>query len=169
MRKLLLLAAVSALAFSGHNAMAANLSETGHINARIVDPVSVTEDVQLNFGAILPGANTVTLDTGNSRSATVTSNLVGVGYSTAKSGKWTITGPVGAKPNVTTSDSATLTLVGGEATMLVDNFTNNSTNSPISGAGATGEVEVGVGAKLHVEDGQAPGNYEGTYTVMISY
>lgn len=177
MKKFLFMAAVSALALSGGKAMAADISATGEVSARIVEQLSVAQIVPLNFGAVLAGENVITITPGGLRSATDGAKLVGGDgqsagtYTSAAAAQFTISGPVGAKPKVTFG-ATSVQIASGENTMTVDNFISNAASeaNEIKGtAGGTGELTFRVGADLHVAANQAPGDYTGTYTVNVHY
>ncbi len=172
MKKILFMSVFSVLALSGKLVVAAEVTGTGHVSARIVDPLSVTETAELNFGAILQGANTITVSPAGTRTAVDSSKLVGKGYGSTKAGKWKITGPVGARPSVKIQESSVTLENSSGASMIVNNFVTDAEDSfdEIEGSGSgTGEVEFKVGANLTVADNQEPGNYSGTYTVTVSY
>ena len=156
----LALAAVSlAVGLGSHEALAT--SQTGTAKAAIVQAIVLTENTNLNFGFVIPGAAAGTLAVSPAGVTTPT----GVTYlNGAVAGAWNVTGTSG-QPLVVTLDASD-TLTGTGPAMTIDTFTHNAPATFTSGS-----VNFNVGATLHVGTAaaQTAGNYSGTYTVVVNY
>lgn len=163
---LLLTVAVSVLALGSSSALAAEATGNGTVTAKIVAPVSITQDQGLDFGTMISpsSATTVTIAASNgARSSTDDSILVGTSEGAA--GSFEITGADGQSVNVTLPSQVRLTgTPDGE--MTVDNFVSNKgTTFTLDGGSAIMQV----GADLNVGASQAEGDYSGSYEVTVSY
>jgi hypothetical protein len=156
----LALAAVSvAVGLGSHQALAA--SQTGHASAAIVGAINLNETTPMNFGFIIPGASAGTLAVSTAGVATPTNVTYLNG---AVAGLWNVTGTSG-QPLVVTLDASD-TLTGPGPAMTVDTF-----NSDAPATFTSGSVNFHIGATLHVgtAGAQTPGNYIGTFTVVVNY
>lgn len=166
MKKIYLLAAVSVLTLGYAEVWAAEASNTGHISAKIVAPVTVTETHGLDFGTILAptdSAKKVTISTDGSRSDGGSGILVKTNE--GKAGLFDVTGAENQSMKINVPSSATLTSKEG-GSMTVNNFVTEPANN-LTLSGTSGQIKVG--ADLAVSQGQAEGDYTGTYTVTVSY
>lgn len=143
-------------------AMAASTDGTGHADAKIVTPVTVSEDAHLNFGTMLGQANTVTVSTGGVRSATTGSALVN-DNNTPTAGTFTVTGP-NSQP-ITVSLPANVQVTSGSDHMTISNLTNDAG----SALDSSGQMTIKVGGSLAVSANQPEGDYTGTYTITVNY
>lgn len=164
MKKFAILAAVGVAISAPAAAAPGNSSSAeGQARAQIVAPITITHDGGwLSFGTIVPGTvgGTVQVDQGGG--ATVTGDAVLVAGTTPVSAdSFTVTGDAGRQFNLTSTNS-TVDL-GAESmpfTTLVD-------ATPVTLTG--GSVQIFVGGELTVGASQAPGVYEGTYSVTATY
>lgn len=166
MKKIYLLAAVSVLTLGYAEVWAAEATGTGNIRAKIVAPVTVTETQGLDFGTILAptdSAKKVTISTDGSRSDDGSGILVNTNI--GKAGLFNVTGAEKQSMKINVPSSATLTGTGSDK-MTVDNFVTEPANN-LTLSGTSGQIKVG--ADLTVSQGQAEGDYTGTYTVTVSY
>ena len=166
MKKIYLLAAVSVLTLGYAEVWAAQATGTGNISAKIVAPVTVTETQGLDFGTILAptdSAKTVTISTGGSRSDGDSGILVKTNEGHA--GLFDVKGADSQTMTITVPNTVTLTSTGG-GSMTVNNFVTEPANK-LTLSGTSGQIKVG--ADLAVSQGQAVGDYAGTYTVTVSY
>ncbi len=158
-RSLALAAATVAVGLCSHQALAT--SQTGTAKAVILQAIILTENTNLNFGSVLPGASAGTLAVSTTGATTPT----GVTYVTgAAAGAWNVTGTSGQTLVVTLDASDSLT--GPGPAMTIDTFTHDAPATFTSGS-----VNFHVGATLHVGTAaaQTAGNYSGTYTVVVNY
>lgn len=165
-KNLLLTVAVAVLALGSSAAQAAEATGEGTITAKIVSPVSITQQGEgLDFGTMIAPteAATVTIESSGSRSSSKSGILVGTNEGAA--GIFEITGTPDQSVTVTLPDSATLN--GSESgEMTVKTFTSSKgTAFTLDG----GTVTMNVGATLHVGASQPEGEYTGTYDVTVSY
>ena len=166
MKKIYLLAAVSVLTLGYAEVWAAQATGTGNISAKIVAPVTVTETQGLDFGTILAptdSAKTVTISTDGSRSDGGSGILVNT--NPGKAGLFNVTGADSQTMTIKVPNTVTLTSTGG-GSMTVNNFVTEP-DSELTLSGTSGQIKVG--ADLAVSQGQAEGDYTGTYTVTVSY
>lgn len=167
MKKIYLLAAVSVLTLGYAEVWAAQATGTGNISAKIVAPVTVTENQRLDFGTILAptdSAKTVKISTDGSRSDGDSGILVNTNPGHA--GLFDVKGADSQTMTITVPDTVTLTSTGGSS-MTVNNFATEPANKKLTLSGTSGQIKVG--ADLTVSQGQAEGDYTGTYTVTVSY
>lgn len=163
------------------NAMAdssATSSANGKIFAKIVAPVEITDATDsgtgLNFGTMLNKSNSVTVATNGNRSET--SGVNGLVASSPHAGQHTITGPESTKVTVKLG-ATTATVSNGSNTMNVTNLGIASEKDANTGGqsvevetdGSTTGKKLYVGGTLAVTEGQAAGDYIGTYTVTATY
>ncbi len=158
-RSLALAAATIAVGLGSQQALAT--SQTGTAKAAIVAAIVVTENTQMNFGFVIPGASAGTLVLPPTGAPTAT-NVTYLNGSVA--GAWNATGTSG-QPLVVTLDASD-TITGPGPAMTIDTF---STDAPATFT--SGSVNFHVGATLHVGTAatQTAGNYSGTYTVTVNY
>jgi hypothetical protein len=136
---------------------------TATASGTIVTPISISKDVDMNFGdvAVSSTAGTVVLGTDGSRSETggVTLPII---TGTVSAAEFTVAGTDGYAYTFTLPAAAT-TVSNGAETMLVDNWTSNST-----GVITGGSIVVKVGATLNVGPSQAAGLYTSTAPFQVS-
>ena len=171
MKKIYLLTAVSVLTLSGAEVWAAEANGTGNISAKIVAPVTVTEQDALDFGTILAptdSAKKVKIAAANgARSVDGGDNSILVNTNKGAAGLFNVSGAENQKITIQLPDSATLNVLGGEGTpMTVNNFVSDPATE-LTLNGTSGQIKVG--ATLTVNQNQAEGDYSGDYTVTVSY
>ncbi|ACC98008.1 hypothetical protein Emin_0451 [Elusimicrobium minutum Pei191] len=136
---------------------AENLNTTVNVTATVEWPLSVEETALLDFGKIIrPTANCTAVVATNGSSGGTCSTLTG----TTAAGRVKVKG-IGGSPISYSIAASTL------GSMTLDTFTTSP--SGLTTIGANGEVEVSVGATLHVPADKAPGVYTGTYTIEVNY
>jgi len=158
---------VAIFAFSNISFGQNTASATSEAGARIITPLTIENDHGLEFGDIIAGENTITINTDNSREATNSDALVvttGV-TRTPQAAQFTVKGESNLSYSVVIDGSATLTQVDGTATMTIDNFQNTATGT----LSASGSEVFTVGADLTVGATQPSGVYEGEFTVTVTY
>lgn len=188
-----------AFLFVPHAALAGLNTYTGHGSFSVTSAVSVTESAPVRFGNFSvsdPGDNGARLVLGSDGARTVHKTgvtaitLLNGGYADAGAqgeGRYSITGAGnGATLYITFTDHAGADITPGNPIILrgpvgsdefyVDNFTFNLDGTDGTGdfiiASGTGTAVVRVGATLHTKTGAttyAPGKYQGTFEIMVSY
>lgn len=160
------LSVVFALAFLLMSAFAASAATTSsNSHAQILTAITITNDVQLEFGNIVASAaaGTVTVSPAGVRSALLGATLAsGI---TATAASFTVTGDADATYAVGLPLTAT-SIDSGANSMSVDTYTSASTGS---GVLLLGTDTLTVGATVHVGISQASGSYTGTFDVSANY
>ena len=148
------------------NAQGVSATATG--SATIITPLSITKNIDMNFGAIAVNATagTVILAPAGGRTATggVTLPTSSV---TVSSAAFAISGLNSATYAITLPTTA-LTLSSGTNNMSVDGFTLSAGAGTLS---ASGTQTINVGATLSVGASQAAGAYTSAtpFTVKVNY
>ncbi|MCP4432629.1 MAG: DUF4402 domain-containing protein [Gammaproteobacteria bacterium] len=141
----------------------------GSAVANLVAPLSIVENIPMNFGTLSggPALGTVILTTAGARTTTGDAEILAIGGGAA--GDFTITGDPGRAYTISFSASATISDGGGN-TMNVDNFSDTSTGT-LPAATETFQV----GATLNVGASQPAGAYStangggSAYTITVNY
>lgn len=155
------------LASAGLSAAGAAQAAPGTTQSVILNPLSVVNTSDLDFGTVIPGATTGTATIVPATSArTMTGGTVAAGGS-PQAATFVATGVLNRLYLITLPSAATTLTNGSGGTMLVDNFTHDAGILPKFGAG--GVATVHVGGRLNVGANQADGLYSGTFTITIIY
>ena len=139
---------------------------TANANARIISPITLLKNVDLNFGDVIPSASagTVVVDPAGAR--TFSGGVTLGSGATVKAASFT----VGGEPSATyaiTLPAAAITITNGAVNMTVGLFTSSPvTTGTLTGAGVQ---TLTVGGTLIVGASQATGSYTGTFDVMVTY
>lgn len=147
----------------------AQATATATASATITQPITITKDVDMNFGNVTVQAatgGTVVLAPDGTRTRTLGVTLPAT-TGTVTAAQFTVTGVAGWGYNITLPTSVTLNK--GAFTMTANTFTSNPTGS---GGVLTGGTEVvRVGATLNVAAGQDPGLYVSStgFDVTVNY
>jgi hypothetical protein len=164
------LKAIITSAFVLGSALAANAQVTANATstATIVTPITITKDVDMNFGnvAVSSTAGTVILTPAGTRSKTGGVTLpVTAGTVTAAS--FTVEGEEDYTYAITLPGTA-LTITSGTNTMTVTGFTSNPLSTGIL---TLGTQTLNVGATLNVAGSQASGSYVSAtpFDVTVNY
>jgi len=135
---------------------------TADAAATIIAPLTITKNVDLNFGNIASGsaAGSVVLSPAGGRTATnvILPNVTG----TVSAAQFTVNGLAGANYSLTLPPSATIS--SGSETMVINNFTSNATNV-LTGGSET----FSVGATISIAANQPAGLYTGNFSVTVDY
>jgi hypothetical protein len=139
--------------------------------ATIVAPISITKDIDLQFGKIVRSTSdgTVVIDASATPTPEYTnvSAFTGAGVLSVTAAKFTVNGETGYTYTITLPDDNTVTISGpGEEDMTVTGFTSNPDGT---GVLAGGTQTLYVGATLNVGENQAAGDYTGTFNVTVAY
>ena len=147
----------------------AQATATASAAATIITPISITKNVDMNFGNIAVSASvsgTVVLapagtrTTGGSGGVTLPSTT-----GTVASAQFTVSGQVSYTYAITLPTSATLT-DGSSHTMTVSSFTSNPSSTGTLSSGGTQTLYVG--ATLAVSAAQAAGTYTNSTGVPVT-
>ncbi|WP_417545413.1 DUF4402 domain-containing protein [Marinobacter sp.] len=129
--------------------------------------IAIQNTRALSFGSFVAGsAGTVTVSTGDVRSASGGVMLIPSSMSTAA--QYTVSGDPNATYTIQLPTNDYVKLTGPGVDMVLNAFTS----SPSGAAGqldAGGSQTLSVGATLSVGSGQIPGDYSGSFTVIVNY
>jgi spore coat protein U-like protein len=166
-------AAISAAAMLTAPAMAATAPANAEV--ALVRPLSFIKVDDLDFGKIIPAAvaGQVTVTPAGARSSTNGIILVG---NTQKPASFAGDGTFNQRVDISLG-SNTINLTGPGAAMQVNTFVIGSTPTAVITTtprrfritSATGIFQFPVGATLNVGANQAPGVYNGTWTITLQY
>ena len=141
------------------------------INARILDPVGITQTLTMNFGSLTEtGAGTAVL--GFTDNITPSGTITAIG-SNAQTGGFKVAGSTGV--NIVISQDGSATLTSGANTMNVTNIQVQNPLNTITGQTITVQLAANpsanfdVGGTLNIGAGQAAGVYTGTQTITALY
>ncbi|SDF67942.1 DUF4402 domain-containing protein [Chitinophaga filiformis] len=137
--------------------------------ATIVTPISITKDVDMNFGNVAvrsSAAGTVVLTPAGTRSATGGVTLPNTA-GTVTAASFTVSGTSGYTYTITLPSTA-LNITSGSNTMTVTNFTSSPTPT---GTLTGGSETLTVGATLNVSAAQPAGTYVSAtpFNVTVNY
>ncbi|MDJ0978223.1 MAG: DUF4402 domain-containing protein [Erythrobacter sp.] len=152
-------------------------TETADARAFLVTPLSFVKETDLDFGIIIPGNSdgTVFMD---STGAITTTNGITVQTGTQQPARFWGYGQFNQRVLININQNTyTLTRVGGTETMLYDQVTIGSqppiliTTRPTRFriANPDGYFAFTIAGRLQVAEDQAPGVYEGEFTVTLEY
>ena len=141
-----------------------NATGTAQAAANIVTPISITKNIDLNFGNIAAAgtAFTVVLDESGARTSNGGTGTLPSVTGTVTAAEFTVSGLSGATYAVTLPSS--ITISAGTNNMTVDGFASNA-NFTLTGGSDT----FNVGATLNVGANQVAGAYNGTFNVTVNY
>ncbi|SHN28939.1 DUF4402 domain-containing protein [Chitinophaga sp. CF418] len=164
---LLFLASLTLACFA--TAASAQETATATATATIVTPISITKDVDMNFGNVAvrsSAGGTVVLTPAGNRSATGGVTLPTTATGTVTAASFTVNGTSGYTYAITLPSSVTIT--SGSNTMTVNTFTSDP-----NGAGTLtgGSETLNVGATLNVTAAQPAGTYVSAtpFNVTVNY
>ncbi len=159
------IAAFGLVALASPHAMAA--SATSPANATIVQAISLSNTLSLEFGDIAAGtvASVVRVDTAGLRTLQ-SGDATLVSGGTVRAASFDATGTNNAGYDITLPASLIISDGGGN-NMTVDTFTHSAGATPNLGAG--GADTFTVGADLQVGAAQVANTYTGTFTVTVNY
>jgi hypothetical protein len=144
-------------------------------SATVIQPITITKNVDMNFGniSLQAGATgTVVLNPTTGLRSTTGGITLPVTNGTVTAASFGITGANGYAFGFTLPTSVLLTIAGGGSTMTANNFTSN-----LAGAGSgsstlsnTGVATLIVGATLNVTAAQTAGTYiSPAFDVTVNY
>lgn len=170
MKKVTTIALVLLASIAVSNHVSAQETATATATATIVTPISISKDVDMNFGNVAVQSTTggtVVLTPGGVRSRTGGVTLPSTATGTVTAASFTVTGTGNYSYSITLPSSA-LTITSGANTMTVTNFTSNPSGT---GTLTAGTQTLTVGATLNVGAAQPAGTYtSGTpFNVTVNY
>lgn len=169
-------AAALACAFASTTAQAQEV-ESSEARAFLVTPLSFVKQFDLDFGDIIPGDNGGTVTVIPNGSVTTTGDVIHID-GTQQAGLFWGYGAVNQLVRIQfDANEYTLTRIGGTETMTMTTTTIGSIPPVPLGANPRifrivnpdGYFNFGMGATLDVDGDQAPGVYEGDFTITLDY
>jgi Domain of unknown function (DUF4402) len=140
---------------------------TANANARIISPITLVKNIDLNFGDVIPSiaVGTVVVDPAGARTF---AGGVTLGSATGvAAASFTVGGQASATYAITLPAAAITIINGGGGSMTVGAFTSSpAVTGALSGLGAQ---TLTVGGTLNVGASQATGSYTGTFNVTVTY
>ncbi len=135
------------------------------VTVLVTQVIGITSSAGLDFGDVFrgPSAGTVLLTAAGVRTSSLTLGALHAVSAAA----FTVTGGANATYAITLPTSITLTGPAGSTAMTVDTFTSNPGSTGTLSSGGTQVLTVG--ASLDVGANQADGDYNGTFTVTVTY
>lgn len=140
-----------------------NITVPVHVRLSTILSVKNTQD--MNFGTVLMPSQSSTITVSPLGSYTSLGNLH-FEKTDITPGRFEVTGLSNRVVNITLPGSTVL-LNENNTSMTVDSFTSNPTGTLNLNTSGSGIIDVG--ATLHLNAGQQPGSYSGTYQVIVSY
>ena len=148
----------------GAMAMGPSDNANANANARIIKPVRVTTQADMDFGDVLTSAASGTVVLATDGSVSGNGGAYVFDNTNAQAAAFRVTGERFEAYNVTLPTSVTLTEVGG-GSMSLTSFSHNS----LGVLANNGQEDFNVGATLNVSADQAQGDYTGSFTVSVDY
>lgn len=129
--------------------------------------IAIQNTQGLAFGSFVSGSGgTVTVSTNGGRSAS--GGVLLIPSSSSSAAQFTVTGDADATYTIQLPGNDFVKLTGPGSDMVIDDFTS-------SPSGAAGQLSAGgsqtllIGGTLNIANGQLPGNYSGSFTVIVDY
>ena len=168
MKKLVyLFVSIFVIVVTGQNVKAQNpeASAAASASATIIEVISIEQEQDMYFGNIIADADGGTVTIGTDGSVTNT----GIDFPTGNEGTrqqaiFEVEGQDGVTYEIDLP--ASVTISDGTNDMTVDGFTSDPDGT---GALTGGTQNVNVGATLNVGASQVAGEYQGSFTVTVSY
>jgi hypothetical protein len=166
MKKLIiLLIGIVAFTYSVKAQSGATAQATANVTATVVEIVTVTKNVDMNFGTFASGvtAGTISIETNGVRN--ITGGVVALPDNAGSSATFTVNGPTNSQYSITLPDqnSIVITKTGTGNQMVIKSFVHNAIGVLNSGA-----ETFNVGAVLDVPASTPAGVYTGTFDVVVA-
>lgn len=162
-KSIVILAGLFLMIFSANSVMGQNEQDaTANAAANIISPMTITKNVDLNFGNIAAGTSAGTVELGTDGGRTETNVILPSVEGTVSAAEFTVTGLAGSSYDINLP--TTVTITSGANNMTITTFTEDATKTLTAGT-----ETFNVGATLNVGAGQAVGSYEGTFDVTVDY
>lgn len=135
------------------------------IHIRIIGPIAMSKNQDLDMGVVIPGATSGTVTLNPSTGAQGTTGGVVYAASTGQPAQFAVTGAPSHNFSITLGAS-TIALTGPSGSMNLSLTSSLGSLSTFSGAGT---ATLNLGGTLSVAANQAEGDYTGTLTVTVAY
>ena len=150
----------------------ASAQSQGNANTRVLTPITVTNNSDMNFGRVVPGDITtilrITRNTGIPNIIRGDAQPIG---GTVQRAEFLIAAEPSANVQITLPSRINITRDGGTEIMRVNRFRiNNGGQSTVTRSiDSDGTLTVFVSAQLRIFSGQTAGVYRGNYDVTVEY
>lgn len=135
---------------------------------QIVNPVSVTNGSDLDFGRFIAGGvNSRVIVPATSDTVIVSSGTAIPASGTVSRARFDVVAPPLTLVFISLPTSIQLTRVSGTELMLLDQFQQNGAATRIMGL--SGQFSFYVGGRLRIGPAQTQGRYQGTFNVTVNF
>lgn len=140
----------------------------GTTETQIVNPVSVTNGSDLDFGRFIAGGvNSRVMVPATSDTVVVSSGTAIPAGGTVSRARFDVVAPPLTLVFISLPTSIQLTRVSGTEQMLLDQFQQNGLPTRIMGL--SGQFSFYVGGRLRIGPAQTQGRYQGTFNVTVNF
>lgn len=150
----------------------ASAQSQGNVNTRVLTPITVTNDNDMNFGRIVPGTVRSVIRIGRNNGALNirSGDARPIGGTVERAG-FTIVADPSTRVQITLPNRLNLVRVGGTETMRVNRFRLDGRGGrrPRRNIDISGVLNILVSAQIRVLPSQAPGIYRANYDVTVEY
>ncbi len=156
----------------GFTTVAYSQTSTAAASLKILIPLSIVNDTDLNFGNMLSSnlAGTVKLTPAGGRTRTGGTTFLPSLPGTVSAAQFTVTGQPNASFTITVPANNTVKLSkSGALDMKVQTFKHSLTSASSRKLSSSGIKTFTVGATLNININQAAGFYLGTFNVTVAY
>lgn len=169
MKKIIVLfAGLFLMSFAAQNLNAqTSATDASATSAHIVKPITLTNNVPLYFGKIVPtsAAGTVEVTPAGARTFAGGALVFQNDPTSFTAAEFTVTGENNAGYSIVLPADGAVTLTGAGTPMPLDDFSTNASGT----LNASGTETFQVGATLNVGVNQTPGTYTGSFNVTVAY
>ena len=135
-----------------------------NVNAKVIKPVRITTQADMDFGEVLTSASAGTVVLATDGTVSGSGGAYVFDDTNAQAAAFRVSGEGLEAYNITLPTSVTLTEVGG-GSMSLNGFNHDATGVLAN----NGQEDFNVGATLNVGAEQAQGDYTGSFTVSVDY
>lgn len=126
--------------------------------------LGLTNTQPLSFGKFVAGAGSITVSPSGTRVAA--GDVIALESGPGQAAQFLVTGDPDMAYGVTLPSDGTVTISSGGTGMPVNAFTSSPASTVLS---AGGSQTLSVGARLDVIQGKPPGEYSGSFDVIVEY
>lgn len=140
----------------------------GDTQTQIVNPGLVTNRSSLDFGSVITGSvqSRIRIPPTSDTIIVSAGNAIPIGGSVSRA-QFDVTAAPLTLVLINLPSGIQLTRISGSEQMLLDQFQQNGL--PLRFMGASGQLTFFVGGRLRVGPSQAPGLYQGNFTVTVNF
>jgi hypothetical protein len=144
-------------------------SANASASAKIIQPITVTKNLDLAFGTLVTGAGSAVVSNTGSRS--VTGAVTALSSTTPSQAQFAIGGEAAQSISVTVPSTITISSGANNLTITTSNdMSGSAASQTLSGTyPGNGSLTVNVGGSLPLTASTPTGSYTGSFTVSASY